>query len=149
MKTITEDIIIQIRANYLGSDFVMILNSGEYKTSKLTVGMLTLFNKEDFLLLNSLENITDEDAIECLRIREKLDGDLDFINAKVTSRGKNSVGFTVSYEKYADTQKWIVFSDRMTTAGYQYLQSKGYALPYIQYSVKDLIELGVYKLKTK
>ncbi len=27
---------------------------------------------------------------------------------------------------------------------YQYLQSKGYALPYMEYSVEDLVEAGVY-----
>lgn len=30
----------------------------------------------------------------------------------------------------------------------QYLQSKGYALPYLEYSVEDLVKSGIYKLIT-
>lgn len=30
---------------------------------------------------------------------------------------------------------------------YQYLQSKGYALPYMDYSVEDLVKAGIYKLE--
>ncbi len=34
----------------------------------------------------------------------------------------------------------------MCWGAYQYLQSKGYALPYLNYSVEDLVEAGIYEL---
>ncbi len=34
----------------------------------------------------------------------------------------------------------------MCWRAYQYLQPKGYALPYMDYSVEDLVEAGIYEL---
>jgi hypothetical protein len=131
---ITEEVITQIRANYLGSDFAMILNDGSYKTEKLTIGTLPLFNRKDYLILNSLSKIVDKDAIEIAKFygNEQLYVD-NFDN--LISHGKHIINC------------FLRGTARLDGTCYQYLTSKGYAMPYQNYSIEDLIKLNVYKIK--
>ncbi|MBY0386231.1 hypothetical protein K2X05_13825 [bacterium] len=52
-------------------------------------------------------------------------------------------------QKLKDNDLWdyLKIESILLLNSFQYLQSKGYALPYMDYSVDDLVELGVYKLK--
>lgn len=144
---ITTEFITQIRASYLGSDFAMILNSGEYKVEKLEIGMLPLFNKQDYLILNSLLNIKDEDAITVANL-------FGLVNAKISERNKDYIlmiddtyEVQISYNGYICVRKNKSLYNQMVLCAYQYLQSKGYALPFGIYSISDLVKLNVYKLK--
>lgn len=148
METISKEIITQIRANYLGSDFYMLINDGYYKVEKLTIGILTLFNKEDYLSLKPLSSISDEDAIECLKIKNKHSNSMPFVKIKLKERHNHSIQFICSYHKFSDNVEFLNLYD-FTVPVYQYLQSKGYALPYMEYSVDDLVQAGIYKLIDK
>lgn len=86
------------------------------------------------ILLTPLSKISDYDAIEVAIINgynrsydDKIKLGRDFITDIILNNGS--------------------FLSNNILVIYQYLQSKGYALPYMDYSVEDLVELGVYKLK--
>jgi hypothetical protein len=55
-------------------------------------------------------------------------------------------------EQYGLLDDTLLIGDRIIQAmefgfkSFQYLQSKGYALPYLDYSVEQLVKLKVYKL---
>lgn len=79
--------------------------------------------------LKRLAAISDEDAIEVAKLLGE-EGDLlywgKYMCDKFTSNDKISV--------------------KKVTVIHQYLQSRGYAMPYLNYSVEDLIEANVYKI---
>lgn len=85
-------------------------------------GLFTI--DEQFLQLKPFLSITDEEAIEVAKIYG-----LDYKNYKPESKEK------------------IILLTNIYAPVYQYLQSKGYALPFRNYSVGQLIEMGWVKLK--
>ncbi len=89
-----------------------------------------------YLLLTDLTYIIDEDAIEVAKImgfRESLkENGITFIKQLKT-------GITMTFNHHP-----------LHTLGmFQYLQEKGYAVPYRNYSINDLISMGWIKLKTR
>lgn len=110
-----------------------------------------LVRMEWFIELKSLSTITNEDAIGVAKIMYGPDGDFDI---EFNSSGLTSVSpfglpcYTdtinicwdgnISYER-AKSLQVIEATD--------YLRSKGYALPAFGYSVDELVEAGVFKLK--
>ena len=119
-------------------------------------GIKSGFCSNDSLLVCHLRNITDEDAIEVAKylnwgrdiIKRRLKGDLqphqdlDTLKKEYVRIGKQSID--IFNDKVIDT---VITTPLEILNCTQYLQSKGYALPYLDYSVEDLVELGVYKLK--
>lgn len=93
-------------------------------------------SNNDSLLLNKLSNITDEDAIKCAELR----GFVNFSNVEFTDRG-----YWIRWNEI-NKNKFINYID-LTLPEIDFLRSKGYALPYMDYSVEDLVKEGVYKLK--
>jgi hypothetical protein len=91
--------------------------------------------------LKSLENIIDEDAINAIQltVTEKYKG------LKIKQKDIGGVCFSFK-ANYGGRISGFLFYYELNVKSYQYLQSKGYALPYLDYSVEDLVELGVYKL---
>jgi len=92
------------------------------------------------LELTSLEQISDNDAIEVAKMfgyKETETLPLFVLKQK---------GRSIS-ERFIDKQYASINGFTYIIKIYQYLQSKGYALPYGDYSVEDLVELGVIKLK--
>jgi hypothetical protein len=85
------------------------------------------------LILKPLSMISDEDAIEVTKIV--------YGTATPTQLILIKEGIKDFFE-----QKWNIGLKEMAKV-LQYLQSKGYALPYGDYSVEDLVGLGVIKLK--
>lgn len=77
------------------------------------------------LLVKPLSSITDDHGFDLCGILETPNPD-NFIK-----------GFT--------KRNYVLRTDKCLTA-IQYLQSKGYALPYLGYSVEDLVKAGIYKL---
>jgi hypothetical protein len=141
---ISNEIITKVRCQYIGQPFKMILNSGDFKTELLNIGMLTLLNNEDKLILKPISEITDEDAIECA-ILEGL------VNAKVSQRGDG--GIILKDDSYDlllsfDCEVWLykyglkTHTDRSFLI-YQYLISKGYDLPNYLLGGKKLQECGL------
>lgn len=85
--------------------------------------------KNAFIELTGLSSITNEDAIEVCNI---------FRGEGVDNSGGLSLSFCNRY------MSRIIQS----TGAYQYLQSKGYALPFQDLTIEQLIEYGWITLKT-
>ena len=105
------------------------------------------------LCLKPLSSITDEDAIEVAKIMGLKDC--------VVFTGEGDERIIVEEIDATGIQCWIwhdgdIFVDNSFTnetisnitpvAAYQFLQSKGYALSYMEYFVEDLVSEGIYKL---
>lgn len=89
-----------------------------------------------FLELTPLSAITDEDAIEVA----KIEGSLFNNDASNISRGRNIVDWIFK----EDT---LSFLGSMSIEIADFLRYKGYAIPFRNYSVEQLIEMGWLKLK--
>lgn len=90
-----------------------------------------------FIILKPLSAITDEDAVEIAM----LGGLAGKLAAKeyVVSAGKSLVLHYFNKQTNVYGKDWFRI--------FQFLQSKGYALPYMDYSVEDLVKAGIYKLE--
>lgn len=119
-------------AQYWG---VEVVNYG--KGTKLTsvdfVDFIDLKN-ELFLQLTPLSQITDEDAIACAKL---IYGDYH-IEQMFNVLSKEKALFEI-HKSINDTTHFM---------RNDFLRSKGYALPYMDLSVKDLISYGWVKLKS-
>ncbi len=115
---------------YFSSDFLR-------KIDNLTLDSI---ENDDFLELKPLSHISDEDAIEFF----------DILFANVGTHKDKPKDFKIEFGK-----EWsqVPFSERYGLIpkgflnGIDYLRSKGYALPYMDLSVEDLIDYGWVKLK--
>lgn len=92
------------------------------------------------LLLTPLEKISDEDALEVARI--------------IGGGGHLSEPSRISQikELFSDTREGFrnhrtIVSGEEWLAACDYLRDKHYMLPFLSYSVKDLIDFGVLKIK--
>lgn len=126
-------------AQYWGFNETMVIDTFMGRTNILSVDYVlkehslhSIF-KDYQLLLKPLSSITDEDAIEVAKIfnqhKIKAHYSDDDLKAYLINKGKQ---FAFRCEHYV-----II---------YQYLQSKGYALPYMGLSVEQLVEYGWVKL---
>lgn len=153
MKVITSDVNAKIFAQYLGAEF-MYSGTKYNSTSKLDLYSIKLMIEDDdfnecTLVLNSLQNISDEDAIEMAEIFGGINSPIVNLN-RPTDLQNEDIHFSVQvfvkepkFMSYSTPKYW---SDVYGVKAYQWLTSKGYALPYMDYSVEELVELGVYKL---
>lgn len=107
------------------------------------------------ILVKSLKDITDEDAVEVAKICGVSDSDFytdQFERYRSKDRDGNDVfGYHLvgkAFIKYIFKRGDRVWhsNPRVFITMSQYLQSKGYALPYLNYSVEQIVEAGVYKL---
>lgn len=113
-------------------------------------------DEDVYLKLTSFSQITDEDAIEVARM---------IIDENVVEVERSDEWFVFKSGKFKYRiafEKGDMQIDMFIDVGweqchvclmhvyksYQYLKSKGYALPYMGWSVEDLIEMGWIKLKT-
>jgi hypothetical protein len=85
------------------------------------------------LILTNLKNITDEDAIEVEKIIS--------LKRKNIQHLKEDI-----YNLFADDHLIIKSTVLSLNHAYQYLQSKGYAVPFMEYSIKDLISFDWVRL---
>lgn len=89
------------------------------------------------LYLTPLSDITDED-LEAISFNfpsgtEGIEFDFQFNNYKFHWKAKKGIYINEGY---------------LTLKDFDYLRSKGYALPYLDWSIEDLVSAGVFKLKT-
>ena len=104
----------------------------------------------DFLELKSLSQISDEDAIEVARI---LYGESDNFAIEFNAAGITSVspyglpcyGNTIDIN-WSGEVSYEAASSMSILKAYDYLRSKGYALPWMGLSVEQLVEYGWVKL---
>lgn len=91
-------------------------------------------NIECFLVVKSLSKITEKDTIEVAKIfgwNHDMEND-SLLKYGIIELSKLLNGKQTNFAKI----NWCI----------QYLKSKGYAFDYMNYTVKDLVELGIYKL---
>lgn len=93
-------------------------------------------SNNDSLLLTPIIKITDEDAKKCA----ELGCFVNFSNVGFTNNG-----YWVEWIEI-NKNKFINYRD-LTLPEIDFLRSKGYALPYMNYSVDELVKEGVYTLK--
>lgn len=131
MKQITPEIKQRIFALYWGQKVCRAVypHEGEHidKVGQWNIHHIT--NLE----LSPLSSITDEDAIEVMLNggRNTYKTNLETIIGRLKTIG------------YIDVDKW----DYFPISVWDYLRSKGYALPAFGYSVDELVEVGVFKIK--
>ena len=131
MKTITNEIKAKYFALYYGQK---VLYNG--CDTVVVNGSYNWLHSSHILVLTPLEHISDDDAIEVAEILyESVTRDTSIKNGK---RIADDIieGFIGDEFKASDYIRAI-----------DYLRSKSYTLPYLDYSVNNLIELGLIKLK--
>lgn len=111
----------------------------------------------DFLELKPLSSISDEDAIEVAQLITRFKWDLDF-GTKVIKE-ENQVIVYYDAVKNGYKHKTSIYDDffsrsysgepvhELSGVVYDYLRSKGYALPYMGLSVEEQVNRGWVKLK--
>lgn len=144
MKTITFEIKKRIFAQYFGADYYY---KNEFVTFREKVEFGYHINRiiesqTSFLYLTPLSKITDEDAIEIIQMQvaEK------YKELEIKSKQNEDLWYLCQPNR-GGKMNCILDYGNLNFKTYQFLSSKGYALPYMDYSVDELVELGVYKLK--
>ena len=139
-------------AQYWGQLYYDDFYSGFRTLNGLMIGQIDLKNTNDYLELTPLSMISDEHAIEVAKILHGDEGDFEIVfnasgNTSVSAYGRPSYApcieimwnGNVSYEQALELQ---------ISHAYDYLRSKGYALPWMGVTVEQQIEWGWVKLKT-
>lgn len=118
-------------------------------------------SSQGFITLKPLSSITDEDAIEVAKIanspsfaipkewKVELDSEYGFVTVK-SDKSNHSFDLDIKdghLQMYDGDYKSDMFFNHYRVC--DFLRSKGYALPYRQYSVDDLITKGWLKLTNK
>lgn len=139
MKQITQEIRQRIFALYWGQ--AVLIYDTEH--APFFVSRISIDIEESYLYLTPLHLITDEDAI-CITqiIFPEYQSPLGKVRAG--KRFVKNAFLSKSFESMTeiqDTQQILQITDL--------LRSRGYALPYLNYTVDDLVEDGVFKLKTE
>ena len=102
--------------------------------------------KDWHLELKPLSNISDEDAIEVAKILHEVEGNFEIVyNAddltSVSAFGRLCYSDTIDIFWNGNLRYDIASSIQILNA-YDYLHSKGYALPWMNLEVQDLIDYG-------
>lgn len=143
MKTITPEIKKRIFAQYFDSTYYYKNDFGTYKEN-VEFGYHTNshIEKGAFLYLTPLSNMTDDDAIEAIQMNmpEK------YKELKIISKQDNDIHYSFQPNRGGRISGFLDCNELLFNV-YQYLQLKGYALPYMDYPVEELVQLGIYKLK--
>lgn len=125
-----------------------------YQGPGVVFGILDIINNPEnyYAELTPLSQITDEDAIEVAKLES------EFFNCKYEhisiEREANKGVIVQKFNNCAHIEDSVFIGDdnrinfsTMKYPAYQYIRSKGYALPWMGLSVDDLISYGWVKLK--
>ncbi len=143
MKTITNEVKSKIFAQYFGAEYNYKNEFGTYK-GVVEFGYNTSkdISQDAVLRLTSLSKITDKDAVEAIQMTVPVQYD----EIKIESKDSDGVYFSFQPRRGGRISGCLTYNDLVFDV-YQLLQSKGYALNYLQYTVQDLVDAGIYKLK--
>ena len=125
---------------YFSSDFLR-------KIDNLTLDSV---ENDDFLELKPLSQISDEDVIQGITYlynitREAL-GEILEIEHYDTFSSITTIGIGCNFKTSRSIHHWRG-TKKIGSVEADYFRSKGYALPYMDLSVEDLVEYGWVKLK--
>ncbi len=142
MKTITTNIKEKIFAQYFGAEYQYKNNFGTYKDNvEFGHNTSSHIGQGAVLRLKPLSKITDEDVTGVINMGM----DEPYDQLEIESKDNDSVCFSFKPRRGGRISAILNYTELMFDS-YQLLQSKGYAMPCLSYSVDDLVELGVYKL---
>ncbi len=98
------------------------------------IGGWNISHPDFFLKLKSLSKMSDNDAISYIDFCERLGADLVYDKNKVESK--------------IEIAKWRVDGcfEQLSLYDFDYLRSKGYAMPFMDFTVKKQVELGWVKI---
>ncbi len=113
-------------------------------TNRLQINRSNIGNI-DKISVKPLSDITHEDAIELAKIHW-LDSIIEPSNILILPKGSDLTIIEYKKTEYDSDYLWLENKMEKKLCIFQYLQSKGYALPYLNYSVEELVEAGVYEL---
>lgn len=121
---------------YENNDYIKVVN-GFIETS---------LQDKDYLLLKPLSKITNEEAIEVAKIYQSNIRGLSLLGIAGVSK-QEILRAGLEFCKRIDGNYWNNFANvfQMLSA-FDYLRSKGYALPFMGYSVEDLVSFGWVQL---
>ena len=119
----------------------------------LLIGRNNLYDRiitdNDYLELKPLSNYTDEDAISVEEIWRKSDCRIEKYYKNV-EKYKDEIIVGRNLIKYWLEECKLNFENRIDPRTIQnitdYLRSKGYAVPFMEYSVEDLVKMGWVRL---
>ena len=108
------------------------------------------FERNAYLELKPLSQISDEDVIQCITYlynitREAL-GEILEIKHYDTFSSITAIGKGCNFKTTRSIHHWNG-TKKISSVEADYFRSKGYALPYMDLSVEDLIDYGWVKLK--
>lgn len=159
MKQITEQVQDTIFSLYFGQK---VMFSTLDKDAELIAAMPIAFTPNEFcLLLTPLSKITDEDACSLSKLISRRVGGLNAnYDDEILLRVEDEQ-IIIRYSQNGISDKCVLYTDIMfvregsgepmiPASGmiYDFLRSKGYALPYLHWSVDELVQAGVFKLKS-
>lgn len=120
---------------------------GKNKYGNLSVNKSNILNITH-LELKPVSQISDEDAIELMRLKIVSKGVVDIETIEIENKTLDGYTFIVKYKNWDDERVGFIFNGHTNPLSfYDFLRSKGYALPWMDLSVEDLIEYGWVKLK--
>jgi len=103
-------------------------------------------SKFDYINVKPISSITDEDAIELGKICGLAMNIIGHRDADKVVLYDDSYKLYINFSSYIWKQKNGAIYHQATLKFYDYLRSKGYALPYMGLSVEVLVEYGWVKL---
>ena len=142
MKEITTEIRERIFALYWGQN-VAYHNTHHYLTVGVRIdNILIPYSEKHHMLLTPLSAITDEHAIEVAEIVSCWDDGASPLDVDDVSEWIDEVmsGNCATAADYVSGEQILQLTD--------FLRSKGYALPAFGYSVDELVQAKIFKLKT-
>lgn len=139
-------------AQYFGQNVFKVLTKEEQKNPMYNgfpdvyeISPNNLYNrdiKNAWLELNSMSNINNDDAFECLKILNN-NKKLDYLDLDLDEVKENIADFL---DSKTNVLIGTIYIDSILKL-FDYLRTKGYALPFIGISVEEQIEYGWIKLK--
>lgn len=144
MEQITPEIKAKIFALYWGQEIMVWFYTGGEKAKSLckVAGnhMKSYYIERGCLEVKPLSSITDEDAIEVAKL-------MGWNRVLPPNTEGHPLDFSVSVYDFNWIKNKANDLSKYPIQVTDYLRSKGYALPAFGYSVDELVEAGVFKLK--
>ena len=146
MKTITPEIKICITALYYGQKIMQTTIKHDPNNLSGLLWVEPMAFKEEgsqyFLNVTPLSKITDEDAIMVAKMRWGNDVEIFEIH-----KLSNGVKFFIKQPHILGRGYKGIYLHRLFLEEADYLRSRGYAMPAMGYTVDELIEAGVFRIK--
>jgi hypothetical protein len=162
---ITNEIKARIFAQYWGQRYTF--QTGKLSESpKFTINerAFPLDGEQAFIILKPLSAITDEDLQKIAEIEvhkpnkvtierfEPKPNKPDIVVEIAKNERTHNIRIFRGFKEFDDADFINCDYDydesrQLTIESFQYIQSRGYALGYMEYSVEDLVKAGIYKLE--